>query len=127
MLNTYNPQIYGVPLTSHTQFYKIIPISSKADTSKFVADFNGTPLYFHNQTNNEIYIKQFDMKTGVTTIQDYKRAEQQFDENKQDIQISYENDIKQISDRIDCLQKTFDDYINSNNSDDSDVKKGSKK
>lgn len=127
MMNyAYNSQ-FGVPYQQPSQFYKVIPISNKTDTSKFVAEFNGTPIYFHNQTTNEIYIKQFDVKTGVTTLQEFRRAELPLDGGNTQKDINpYENDFRLINDKIDGLRETFDSYIEAHN-DEPENRKGGKK
>lgn len=130
--NAYNSPYYGVQvpqqLPQPTQCYKIIPISNKNDTNTAIADFNGTPIYFHNQSNNEIYIKQFDIKTGVTTLQEFKRVEQGVNEHQSNVN-PFEHDFKSINDKIDGLQRTFDDYIKSQSQIEEEIetKKGSKK
>lgn len=108
-----------------TQAYRIIPVSSKNDTNAAIADFNGTPIYFHNQSNNEIYIKQFDLKTGVTTLQEYKRVEPPVSDKKDVVKVNtYENDFKAINDRLDGLYK----LLETNNVEEvEEVKKGNKK
>ena len=97
----YNPYYNSQPQQINpTQSYKVIPVSSKNETNSAIADFNGTPLYFHNQSNNEIYIKQFDIKTGVTTLQEFKRVEPSIMDEKDKVNINpYENDFKAINDR----------------------------
>jgi len=111
--NPYYPQPQQMtPQVNSIQTYKIIPISNKNDTNAAIADFNGTPIYFHNQSNNEIYIKQFDVKTGVTTLQEFKRVESPLSDDKDTNNVNiYKNDFQSLNDKIDSLQKTFDDYI----------------
>lgn len=129
--NAYNSPYYGVQYPQNlqnqpTQCYKIIPISDKKDTNTAIADFNGTPIYFHNQSNNEIYIKQFDIKTGVTTLQEFKRVENGIE--AQQNQNFYERDFKSLNNKIDILQKSFDDYIKSQEvTEEIETKKGNKK
>lgn len=55
--------------------YRAIPVSSEAEMNNITVDFNGTPTYFHNQNLNEIYVKQFDIKTGLTSIQKFIKAD----------------------------------------------------
>ena len=99
----YNSQ-YGVPYQQQMQFYRIIPIASKADTSKVLADFNGTPVYFHNQNTNEIYIKQFDVKTGMTTLQEFKRTDGEVEETNLYAK-EFDEINKSIADLRDCVEK----------------------
>ena len=49
------------PFYSNQTGYKVMPISNEAEINNYTVDFNGTPTYFHNQTTNEILLKQFDL------------------------------------------------------------------
>lgn len=104
--NNYNSQ-FGVPYQQQTQFYRIIPIASKTDTSKVLADFNGTPVYFHNQNTNEIYIKQFDVKTGITTLQEFKRVDGEIEETNLYTK-EFEEINKSIADLKDYVEKSIE-------------------
>ena len=100
----YAPQTH-YPIQNQPQNYRIIPITNKNEINSFVADFNGTPLYFHNQSNNEIYVKQFDIKTGITTLQEFKRTDIPVDEVKEPDKNIYEKDFKNLNNRLDELYK----------------------
>ena len=86
------------------QGYKVIPISNKNETNSVITDFNGTPIYFHNLSSNEIYIKQFDIKTGLATLQEFKRVEQ-LSEDKQVNINPYADDFKSINKKLDSIEK----------------------
>ena len=86
------------------QGYKVIPISNKNETNSVITDFNGTPIYFHNLSSNEIYIKQFDIKTGLATLQEFKRVEQLPDDKQVNVN-PYADDFKSINKKLDSIEK----------------------
>lgn len=55
--------------------YRVIPVSSSNEVNNITVDFNGMPTYFHNQSANEIYVKRFDMQTGLTTTQKFVKSD----------------------------------------------------
>lgn len=108
--NFNNPyQQFNHPQTSinqGVQSFKMIPVSSKNEVNSFITDFNGTPVYFHNQATNEIYIKQFDIKTGLAKIQEFKHAESDLShvENENNIN-SYQENFNAINERLDAIEQ----------------------
>ena len=54
---------------------KVIPIANENELNNITVDYTGLPSYFHNQQTNEIFIKQFDMRTGITNIQKFIKAD----------------------------------------------------
>lgn len=88
--------------------YRAIPVSSEAEVNNITVDFNGMPTYFHNQVTNEIYIKQFDIKSGLTTIQKYIKFEADSKPNNESKEAEKENvlekQINALNDRIDGLK-----------------------
>ena len=102
--NPYAPHP-NIPQTQQTSAnFKLIPVSNKNEVNSFITDFNGTPVYFHNQATNEIYIKQFDMKTGLAKIQEFKHVENDLSMGESENNINtYEKDFKAINDRLDGL------------------------
>lgn len=105
------PQPTQTPQVQQT--FKLIPISNKSETNAVIADLNGTPLYFHNLSNNEIYIKQVDTQTGIALFKEFKEVEPVKDteqkENK--AEVWNKENFDTLNDKLDSLQKTFDDYI----------------
>ena len=102
--NPYQMQQFQHPQQQTPQSFKLIPVSSKNEVNSFITDFNGTPVYFHNQATNEIYIKQFDIKTGLAKIQEFKHSESDLShvENENNIN-PYEKDFKALNERFDTL------------------------
>lgn len=102
------PQQYG---NFRPIFYKALPIANDAEMNNYTVDFNGTPTYFHNQMTNEIYVKQFDMRTGLTSLQKYIKFEQDSkpvneskEENNRDV---LKEELDAIYGKIDGLQEAI--------------------
>lgn len=92
--------------------YRIIPIANEFEMNNVTVDFNGTPTYFHNQNTNEIYTKQFDIKTGLTTTQKFihsDNAGQDLKEENPSIDINtYDEKINAINERLDGLAELIE-------------------
>ena len=103
------PQQYG---NFRPVFYKALPIANDAEMNNYTVDFNGTPTYFHNQMTNEIYIKQFDMRTGLTTLQKYVKFEQAnkpVEEKKEEVSTDlYKADFEALNGRLNGLEKMIE-------------------
>ena len=55
---------------------KIIPVSNREEaTGRAVDLINGTPSFFYNKSNGEIYLKQFDIPTGKGIFKTYIEAQ----------------------------------------------------
>ena len=77
---------------NYRNFYKAIPIASEMEIGNITVEYNGMPTYFHNQSSDEIYVKYFDIKTGLTPITKYVRADKPIDESKEEEKANmYEN------------------------------------
>lgn len=102
--NPYAPQYQHIQ--NNPQNYKLIPVSSKNEVNSFITDFNGTPVYFHDQATNTIYIKQFDMKTGLAKIQEFKHAQSDLNCVEQENNINpYQENFNAINERLDGIEK----------------------
>lgn len=103
------PQQYG---NFRPVFYKALPIANDAEMNNYTVDFNGTPTYFHNQMTNEIYIKQFDMRTGLTTLQKYvkfEQADKPVEEKKEEFNTDlYKADFEALNGRLNGLEKMIE-------------------
>lgn len=125
----YNPYLQQMRVTP----LKMIPVSSIMEATAMPVD-SLDPVFFYNRAENVIYKKQID-NTGAAPIQIFKfqPAEQPIsNENTSTNTNPYEKDFKGINDKIEVLQKTFDDYIKSQNEYEEEIeevehKKGSKR
>lgn len=92
--------------------YRALPVSSEMEANNITVDFSGMPTYLHNQQANEIYVKQFDIKTGVTTMQKFVKSdgtEGETTENKPDFDINvYNEKINSLNERINDLEKMLE-------------------
>jgi hypothetical protein len=102
------PQQYG---NFRPVFYKALPIANEAEMNNYTVDFNGTPTYFHNQMTNEIYVKQFDMRTGLTSTQKFVKYEptdkpenENKEENNKDV---YKEELDAIYGKLNGLEETI--------------------
>lgn len=86
-------------------FNKVIPVSSEADMSRYTVDFNGNPTYFYNQATNEIFVKQFDMRTGMTNTQRFIKSEPTSVANNEP---KLDDTIKVLDERIETINKRLE-------------------
>ena len=105
-------QNYLPQYRSQLSGYKVLPISSELELNNITVDFNGTPTYFHNQNANEIYVKQFDIKTGLTLTQKFIKSDNAGHEItgvKSDFDINtYEEKLNALNDRINGLEEKIE-------------------
>ena len=107
---TYGFGNYNQYQQNRQMFYKAIPIANESDMNNITVDFNGTPTYFHNQMTNEIYVRQFDIRTGLTTTQKFVRFEPsnkpiEGSENNRD----YKEELEAIYGKINGLEEKIND------------------
>jgi hypothetical protein len=89
---------------TYRNFYRAVPIASEMEMGNITVEYNGMPTYFHNQSNDEIFVKYFDIKTGLTPITKYVRADKAVEEKKEDEGVNvYDEKINAINERIDGL------------------------
>jgi hypothetical protein len=92
--------------------FKVIPVANEFEMNNITVDFNGMPTYFHNQNSNEIYIKQFDIKTGATTIQKFIKSDNAGHEltgvNPETGVNIYEEKLNAINERLDGLYELIE-------------------
>jgi len=92
--------------------YKVVPVANEFEMNNITVDFNGTPTYFHNQNLNEIYVKQFDIKTGLTTTQKFIKSDNAGHEisgvNTESNINLYEEKFNAINDRLDGLKESIE-------------------
>ena len=110
---TYNFGNYNQYQQNRQMFYKAIPIANESDMNNITVDFNGTPTYFHNQMTNEIYVRQFDIRTGLTTTQKFVRfepsnkpIEESKQENSKDV---FKEELDAIYGKINGLEEKLND------------------
>ena len=88
--------------------YRVLPISNEIEMNNTTVDFSGVPTYFHNQNTNEIYVKQFDIKTGLTTSQKYIKSDNAgheiSNENPSGNINPFEENFKALNERFDRLE-----------------------
>lgn len=92
--------------------YRALPVSSEMEANNITVDFSGMPTYLHNQQTNEIYVKQFDIKTGLTTMQKYVKSDGTINDSagvKPDFDINaYDEKLNTLNERMDDLEKMLE-------------------
>lgn len=112
MVNYFPQQPYNrYPMYNQSNGFRIIPVGSETEINSIAEDYSGVPAYFHNRSTNEIILKQFDMKTGITNIQKYIKSDApncEIIEGKSKIDINtLDEKLNMINDKLSCLDKTL--------------------
>ena len=104
-MTNYFPQPYG--FNRYQNGFRVVPIANETEINSIADDYSGIPIYFHNRSSNEIIVKQFDIKTGLTTIQKYVKSdstEGQISKENVKSDVDYSENFNAINDRIDGLK-----------------------
>lgn len=93
---------------------KIMPVTNKEEATVAPVDLvQGTPSFFFNKSNGEIYLKQFDVPTGTAIFKVYSETVQPVEEKIAETpQINYEKELNYICSGIDSLHRMVDDLQN---------------
>ena len=77
----YNPQpVIQQPQNSN----KMTLVSNREEATGATVDLiNGTPSFFYNKSNGEIYLKQFDVQNGTAIFKTYIQAKETPEEPKE--------------------------------------------
>lgn len=95
--NRYNPYL------NQPQGLRVMFVSNKEEANATPIDVSGNPNFFYNRGLNEIYVKQFDVKTGITNFEKFIKSDFETEEtNKANL---YDEQFKMINDRLDELHK----------------------
>lgn len=86
---------------------KIIPVSNREEATGTAVDLiNGTPSFFYNKSNGEIYLKQFDIPTGKGIFKTYIEAQPEIETSKeQPVIINYDKQINYLIQGMDNLHR----------------------
>lgn len=112
------------PILQTVNNSKITPVSNKEEATGATVDLiYGTPSFFFNKSNGEIYLKQFDVQNGNAIFKIYKEIQpveepQKAILSKDDIK-DYEPEFQRLNDGIDSLhrmlaelkEKQYSEYI----------------
>ena len=104
-MQNYIPQNpYQQPM--YRQFsHKLFPISNDSEMASMAVDYSGNPTYFHNQATDEIYIKYFELKTGLTPIIKYVREDKLVQPKQEQAQpaTNYDEKFNQLNAKFDTV------------------------
>ena len=94
-------------IQSQTNGNKIILVSNKEEATGTAVDLiNGTPTFFYNKSNGEIYLKQFDIPTGKGIFKTYIETQPEVEKIKeQPIIINYDKQINYLIQGMDNLHR----------------------
>jgi hypothetical protein len=85
---------------------KIIPVLTKEEATGSPVDLvNGTPSFFYNKSNGEIYFKQFDVPNGLAIFKTYLEVKEPEKKEEQIIKPDYEGELRYISEGVDNLHR----------------------
>lgn len=94
-------------MTPTTSGSKIIPVSNKEEATGTAVDLvNGTPTFFYNKSNGEIYLKQFDIPTGKGIFKTYIEIPPEIEESKtEQVFHNYDKEINYLIQGMDNLHR----------------------
>lgn len=92
---------------------KILPVTNKEEATVAPVDLvQGTPSFFYNKSNGEIYLKQFDVPTGTAIFKVYGEVVQPIEETPKETpikQTNYDKELDYICSGIDSLHRMVDE------------------
>lgn len=104
------PSLYNTNL-QQTPIIKTVAVTSKSEADNYIPDVNGTPTLFLNRGNNEIYLKQMDLNTGLGIFKEFTEKPQNV--INEVITPLENNDFKKLSDKIDSLKSAIESLTTS--------------
>lgn len=78
--------------------YNTRAVTNISEAKNAPIDISGNPVFYFNSVSNEIYMKQFDLKTGNTFLGTYKFVAEPVEEQPKD-------ELKLINEKLDYLYK----------------------
>lgn len=95
------------PNTNVVNGNKILAVANKEEATGAPVDLvSGTPSFFYNKSNGEIYLKQFDVASGTAIFKVYGEVIQPKEDVKEPIQaVNYDKELHYIADGIDNLHR----------------------
>jgi hypothetical protein len=79
--------------------FKVVPVTNIEEANASQVDLNGNPVFFFNKGKNEIYLKQFNLQTGLADFYTFSRVELATEAP----QIATKEDFKVINEKLDGL------------------------
>lgn len=76
--------------------FKVLPVTNIEEANASQIDLNGNPVFFYNKGKNEVYIKQFNVQTGLADFYTFTRVENATKTESKD-------EFKLINDKLDKL------------------------
>ena len=99
-----------------SQNFITIPVTNIQEANAFRVDLNGTPTFFYNAGNNEVYMKRTNTQTGSADFVLFSKVEPTKDESKLSVVANdYEEDFKVLNKKIDDLHSLLTNVSSHNN------------
>lgn len=111
---TQYPQYTQQPQQSKMQF-NVIPVSNIDEANAYIVDISGTPMFFYNAKENQVYMKRTNMETGEAIFATFSKMEAVKKDVKGISQTTYENDIKTLNEKIDGLYQILNGSVTNSN------------
>lgn len=106
------PQFAQNSLPQQATGFKTIPVANIEEANATQTDMSGNPMFFYNKGQNEIYIKQFDIKTGAAIFQIFRHvAEPVAHENPSTGLNISEKQYKVLNDKLDALYSMLSNKV----------------
>ena len=87
-----------------SQGFKVVPVTNIEEANASQVDLQGNPVFFYNKGKNEIYLKQFNINTGLADFYVFAKAERPLSDVKPVPSVNtYEKDFKALNDKLDGL------------------------
>lgn len=91
-----------------------IPVTNIDEANAFRVNPNGTPTFFYNAGDNEIYLKKTNRETGKADFQIFKIQQQQIQQQppavhpqENIVTNNFEKELKILNDKVDGLYSLF--------------------
>lgn len=98
------PQFAQAPALPQPAGFKTIPVANIDEANATQADMSGNPMFFYNKGQNEIYVKQLNLQSGLANFQTYKLAQAPSANENTSIGVNIsEKQYKVLTDKLDAL------------------------
>lgn len=89
---------------------KAISVTNKSEANSVIPDTTGIPTLFWNKGADEIYLKQFDITTGLGIFKEYvlKQPEQTEQHEEVTPQKNYDEDFKILGNKLDEIKAVIE-------------------
>lgn len=103
------PQFAQQPISQQgNQELITIPVTNIDEANAFRVNPNGTPTFFYNAAENEIYLKKTNRETGRADFQVFRIIQPIEEQSKQTTEtINFEKELRILNEKMDGLYSLF--------------------